>query len=137
MNGYESSDTANDTDEWEESLEIREYLSVEEWIPELHLMPVIWYNPLQPQGSWSNDEQDQEAVQEDATNLALANAPLEPNNVEPQRADEEEDLAPMPDLEEYAMILQRLAIEQEQDRINQLRHNPKPEVLETYNNLLR
>ena len=55
---------------------------------------------------------------------------MEPNNVEPQGADEEEDLAPMPDLEEYAMILQRLAIEQEQDRINQLRHNPEPDVLE-------
>ena len=51
MNGYESSDTASDTDEWEESLEIGEYLSDEEWIPESHLMPVIWYNPLQPQGS--------------------------------------------------------------------------------------
>ena len=53
---------------------------------------------------------------------------MEPNNIEPQRADEEEDLNPMLHLEEYAMILQRLAIEQEQDRINQLRHNPEPEV---------
>ena len=46
MNGYESSDTASDTDEWEESLETGEYLSNEEWIPESHLMPVIWYNPF-------------------------------------------------------------------------------------------
>ncbi|XXG46935.1 hypothetical protein AAC387_Pa02g1663 [Persea americana] len=89
MNGYESSDTASDTDEWEESLEAGEYLSDEEWIPESQLMPV-----------------------------------------EPQRADEEEDLAPMPDLEEYARILQRLAIKQEQDHINQLHQNPEPEVLE-------
>ncbi|KAJ8624185.1 hypothetical protein MRB53_032715 [Persea americana] len=36
----------------------------------------------------------------------------------------------MPDLEEYARILQRLAIEQEQDRINQLHQNPEPEFLE-------
>ena len=38
----------------------------------------------------------------------------------------------MPDLEEYTRILQRLAIEQEQDRINELRcnQNPKPEVPE-------
>ena len=62
MNGYESSDTASDTDEWEESLETEEYLSDEEWIPESHLLPVIWYNPFQPQGSWSNDDEDQEAV---------------------------------------------------------------------------
>ncbi|KAJ8615024.1 hypothetical protein MRB53_034396 [Persea americana] len=41
MNGYESSDTASDTNEWEESLETGEYLSDEEWIPESHLMPVI------------------------------------------------------------------------------------------------
>ena len=36
----------------------------------------------------------------------------------------------MLDLEEYARIMQRLAIEQEQDHINQLRHNksPEPEV---------
>ena len=40
------------------------------------------------------------------------------------------DLAPMPDLEEYTRILQRLAIKQEQDRINQLHQNPEPEVLE-------
>ncbi|XXG82541.1 hypothetical protein AAC387_Pa10g0463 [Persea americana] len=46
MNGYESSDTASDTDEWEESLETEEYLSDEEWILESHLMPVIWYNPF-------------------------------------------------------------------------------------------
>ena len=36
----------------------------------------------------------------------------------------------MPDLEEYMRILQCLAIEKEQDRINQLRRNPEPEVLE-------
>ena len=46
-------------------------------------MPVIWYNPLQPQGSWSDDEKDQEAVQENAVNSVLADAPVEPNNVEP------------------------------------------------------
>ena len=62
MDGYESSDTASDTDEWEESLETGEYLSDEEWIPESRLMPVIWYNPLQPQGFWFDDEEDQEAV---------------------------------------------------------------------------
>ncbi|XXG68186.1 hypothetical protein AAC387_Pa06g1332 [Persea americana] len=39
MNGYESSDTSSDIDEWEESLETGEYLSNEEWIPESHLMP--------------------------------------------------------------------------------------------------
>lgn len=55
---------------------------------------------------------------------------MEPNGVEPQGADGEEDLAPMPDLEEYARILQRLAIEQEQDRINQLQQNLEPEVQE-------
>ncbi|XXG73026.1 hypothetical protein AAC387_Pa07g2008 [Persea americana] len=82
-------DTASDIDEWEESLETREYLSDEEWISESHLMPV-----------------------------------------EPKGVDEEEDLAPMPNLEEYAMILQRLAIEQEQDHINQLHQNPELEVLE-------
>ncbi|XXG47645.1 hypothetical protein AAC387_Pa02g2258 [Persea americana] len=76
-------------------------------------MPIIWYSPLQPQGSWSDDEEDQEAVQENAVNPALANALVDPNEVEPQGADEEEDLAPMPDLEEYARILQRLTIEQE------------------------
>ena len=122
MDGYESSDTASDIDEWEESLKTGDYLSDEEWIPESHLMPVIWYNPLQPQGSWSNDEEDQEAIQE--------NTPVEPSHVEPQGADEEEDLAPVPDLDEYARILQHLAIEQEQGRINQLRHNPAPEVPE-------
>ncbi|KAJ8615135.1 hypothetical protein MRB53_034507 [Persea americana] len=58
MNGYESSNTTSDTDEWEESLETGEYLSNEEWIPESHLMPVIWYNPFQPQGSWSDDDED-------------------------------------------------------------------------------
>ena len=78
-------------------------------------MPVIWYNPFQPQGSWSDE--DQEAAQ-NAVDTAQTNALVDPNQVEPQGANEEEDLAPMPDLEEYARILQRLAIEQEQDRIN-------------------
>ncbi|XXG85667.1 hypothetical protein AAC387_Pa11g0704 [Persea americana] len=91
-------------------------------------MPVIWYNPFQPQGSWSNDDEDQEAIQESAVNPAQTNALVDPNQAEPQGADEEEDLAPMPNLEEYARILQRLAIEQEQDRINQLHQNPEPEV---------
>ena len=108
MDGFES----NDTDEWEESLETGEYLSDEEWILESDLMPVIWYNPLQPQGSWSDDEEDQEADQGNVVDPALANAPVEPINVEPQGANEEEDLDPMPDLDEYARILQRLAIEQ-------------------------
>ncbi|XXG59329.1 hypothetical protein AAC387_Pa04g1433 [Persea americana] len=36
----------------------------------------------------------------------------------------------MPDLGVYARILQHLAIEQEQDRINQLHQNPEPEVPE-------
>ena len=100
MNGYESSDR----DEWEESLEIGEYLSDEEWIPESHLMPVIWYNPFQPQGSWSDDDEDQEAAQ-NAIATAQTNALVDPNQVEPQKADEEEDLALMPDPEEYARIL--------------------------------
>ncbi|XXG88145.1 hypothetical protein AAC387_Pa12g0394 [Persea americana] len=129
MNGYESSDTASDTDEWEESLETGEYLSDEEWIPESHLMPVIWYNPFQQQGSWSDDDEAQEATQ-NPVKTAQTNAVVDPNQVEPQGADEEKDLAPMPDLEEYARILQRLAIEQEQDRINQLHQNPEPEVPE-------
>ncbi|KAJ8617880.1 hypothetical protein MRB53_014066 [Persea americana] len=123
-------DIASDTDEWEEFLETGEYLSDEEWIPESHLMPVIWYNSFQPQGSWSDDNEDQEVVQESAVNLAQTNALVDPNQVEPQGADEEEDLAPMPDLEEYAGILQRFAIEQEQDRINQLHQNLEPKVLE-------
>ena len=55
---------------------------------------------------------------------------MEPNNVEPRGADDEEDLSLMPNLAEYAMILQHLAIEQEQDRLNQLRRNPEPEVPE-------
>ncbi|XXG76866.1 hypothetical protein AAC387_Pa08g1139 [Persea americana] len=130
MNGYKSSDTASDIDEREESLETGEYLSDEEWIPESYLMPVIWYNPYQPQGSWSDDDEDQEAVQQVAVDPAQANALMEPNDVEPQGADEEEDLAPTPDLEEYARILQRLAIKQEQDRINQLHQNLEPEVPE-------
>ena len=62
MDEYESSDTASDTDEWEESLETGEYLYDEECIPESHLMLVIWNNPLQPQGSWSDYEEAQEAV---------------------------------------------------------------------------
>ena len=49
MVGYES----NETDEWEESLE-----TGEEWVLGPHLIPVIWYNPLQPQGSWFDDEKD-------------------------------------------------------------------------------
>ncbi|XXG72495.1 hypothetical protein AAC387_Pa07g1575 [Persea americana] len=81
-------------------------------------------------GSWSDDDEDQEAVQENAVDTAQTNALVDPNQVEPQRADEEEDLAPMPDLEEYARILQRLAREQEQDRINQLHQNLEPEVPE-------
>ena len=52
----------DDTNEWEESLEIGEYLSDKESVPESHLIPVIWYNPLQPQGSWSVDEEDQDAA---------------------------------------------------------------------------
>ncbi|XXG59312.1 hypothetical protein AAC387_Pa04g1418 [Persea americana] len=104
MNGYESSDTASDIDEWEESLEAGEYLSDDELIPESHLMPVICYNPFQPQGSWSDDDEDQEAVQESAVNPAQTNALVDPN--------------------------QRLAIEQEQDCINQLHQNPEPKVSE-------
>ena len=76
MNGYESSDT----DEWEESLETGEYLSDEEWIPESHLMPVIWYNLFQPQGSWSDDDEDQEAAQI-VVNTAQTNALVDPNQV--------------------------------------------------------
>lgn len=51
---------------------------------------------------------------------------------EPQGEDDEEEaLAPMPDLKEYEMILQHLAIEQEQDHLNELRHNQnsEPEIL--------
>ena len=81
MDGYESNDIASDIDEWEESLETREYLSDEEWIPESHLMPVIQYNPFQPQGSWSDDEEDQEAVQENVVNPALADVLVESNGV--------------------------------------------------------
>ena len=57
---------------------------------------------------------------------------MEPNNVESRGVDDEEDLAPMLDHAEYAMILQRLAIEQEQDCLNEPRHNqnPESEVLE-------
>ena len=87
------------------------------------------YNPFQPQGSWSDDDEDQEAAQ-NVVDTAQTNALVDPNQVEPQRADEEEDLASMPDLEEYARVLQRLAIEQEQDRINQLHQNLEPEVPE-------
>ena len=93
-------------------------------------MPVIWYNPFQPQGSWSDDDDDQEAVLQSVVDPVQTNALVDPNEVKPQGVDEEEDLAPMPDLEEYARILQRLAIEQEQDCINQLYQNPEPEVPE-------
>ena len=55
---------------------------------------------------------------------------MDPNEVEPQGADEEKDLAPIQDFEEYARILLRLAVEQEQDCINQLHQNPEPEVPE-------
>ncbi|KAJ8627667.1 hypothetical protein MRB53_020974 [Persea americana] len=68
--------------------------------------------------------------QENAVNPALANALVDPDEVEPQGVDEEEDLAPMPDLQEYARILQCLGIEQEQDRINQLHQNQEPKILE-------
>ena len=68
-------------------------------------MPVIWYNPLQLQGSWSDDEEDQKDVQEDVVNPAPTNAPVEPNDVEPRGADDEEDLTLMPDPAEYAIIL--------------------------------
>ena len=81
-------------------------------------MPVIWYNPFQPQGSWSDDDEDQEVDQVNVVNPALADALVDPNEVEQQGADEEEDLAPMPDLKEYARILQCLPVEQEQDHIN-------------------
>ena len=80
MNGYESSDTASDTDKWDESLKIGEYLSDEEWIPESHLMPVIWYNPFQSQGSWSDDDEDQDAAQI-AVNTEQTNALVDPNQV--------------------------------------------------------
>ncbi|WP_274923090.1 hypothetical protein, partial [Streptomyces clavifer] len=135
IDGCESSNTEDGfesdyTDEWEESLETGEYLSDEEWVPETHLMPVIWYNPYAPQGSWSDDEEDQLTAQEDAVDPAPVIAPVEINYVEPQGEDEEEDLAPMPDLEEYARILQRLALEQEQDRVNEPPRNPEPEVPE-------
>ena len=74
-------------------------------------MPVFWYNPLQSQGSWSDDEEDQEADLENVVDPVPTNAQVEPNHVEPQGADEEEDLTPMPNLKEYARILQLLAIE--------------------------
>ncbi|WP_211372176.1 hypothetical protein, partial [Flagellimonas olearia] len=91
---------------------------------------VIWYNPYAPQESWSDDEEDQVAAQEDAVNPAPVIAPVEINHVEPQGEDEEEDLAPMPDLEEYARILQHLALEQEQDHANEPPRNPEHEVPE-------
>ena len=106
MHGYESSDT----NEWEESLETGEYLSNEEWVPEHHLIPIIWYNPLQLQGSGSDDEEDLQAIQEEVVDPAPVIALVDLNHVGPQGADEEKDLAPMPDLEEYVRILQRLAI---------------------------
>ena len=77
MNGYEY----NDTDEWEESLETGEYLSDEEWVPEPHLIPIIWHNPLQPQLSQSDDEEGQKVVQEDVVDPAPADALVEPNHV--------------------------------------------------------
>ncbi|XXG41867.1 hypothetical protein AAC387_Pa01g2241 [Persea americana] len=105
--------------------------------PRIDLMPVIWYNPFQPQGSWSDDDEDQEAVQENAVNPAQTNALVDPNQVESQGADEKEDLAPMPNLKEYARILQRLAIKQEQDRINQLHQIRNRKSLRIYKHLLQ
>ena len=64
-------------------------------------MPVLWYNPLRPQGSWFDDEEDQGVVQEDAVDRA----PIVVDPVEPQAADKENDLAPVPNHEEYATIL--------------------------------
>ena len=100
MGGYESSETASDIDEWQESLETGEYLSDEEWVPETQRMPVIWYNPLWAEGSWSGDDEDQGTVQQSADYPAQINSPAEPNMDEPQGANDEEDLALMPDLEE-------------------------------------
>ena len=77
-------------------------------------------------------EEDQVAAPENADNPAPVIAPVEINHVEPQRADKEEDLAPMPDLEENARILQRLALEQEQDRVNELLRIPESEVPEDH-----
>ena len=105
MNGYESSDT----DDWEESLEIVEYLSDEEWVPKSHLIPVIWYNPLQPQGSWSDDKEDQKA----AIDLAPTISQWKSNQDEPKGVVEEGDLATMPYPEKNARIVQHLAEEQE------------------------
>ena len=119
MNGYESSDT----DEFEESIETWDYLSDVEWVPESHLRPIIWYNPLQPQRSWFDDEEDQKSAMDPAPTIAQG----ESNHDVPQGADEKEDLAPMPVPIENARILQHLAIEQEQDRINELHHNQNPE----------
>ena len=101
-------------------------------VPEPHFIPMIWYDPLHPQGSWSDDEEDEGVVQDNAIDPAPANAPVEPYHVEPQGADEEDDLPPMLDLEEHARILQRLAIEQEQDCIKELcrNQNSEPEVPE-------
>lgn len=115
MNGYESSNI----DEWKESLAIREYLHNEECVLEPHLILVFWHNPSQPQGSWSDFEENQEdqgAAQEDV--LTPINALANPDLVEPLGAGKNDDLAPMPDLKEYAKISQRLSIEQEQDRLN-------------------
>ena len=52
-------------------------------------MPVTWYNPFQPQGSWSDDYEDQEVVQQSAVDPAQTNALVDPSQVEPQGADEE------------------------------------------------
>ena len=51
-------------------LKTREYLFDEEWVPESHLIPVICYNPLQPQRSWTDDEDDQEATIDPAPTIA-------------------------------------------------------------------
>ena len=80
---------SSDTDEWEESLKTGEYLSNEEWVPESHPIPVIWYNPLQPQGS----QFDNEEVQQAAIDTTLVIAQWESNQDEPQGEDEEKDLA--------------------------------------------
>ncbi|KAJ8617443.1 hypothetical protein MRB53_013629 [Persea americana] len=57
MNGYEFSDTASDTDEWEESFKTGEYLSDEEWIPESHLMPEVPENlQISPPVTLENEE---------------------------------------------------------------------------------
>ena len=76
----------------------------------------------------SEQLEDQEAIQETAVIPAPANPPVEPNNVKPQGADEEDDLAPMPNHEEYVGILHYLAIEHKQDHISRLCYNQNPEL---------